>query len=269
MASTSLRGALERQVAAATGRPGRIPRVVHLTWKTRDVPERFAPFVRSWRERNPGLEVRLWSDEDLRRLIAENHTWFLPTFDAYPNKINRVDAGRFFVLHDYGGMYSDIDIGCREAVPERLWGMQAVVFAAYSMGLTLGNIMAERRHPLLAEVIAHLPDTAGRQYALSPYLSVMLSTGPLAFTRVFESFPARGDVLVVGWFEWARTFSWVHSESWHGWDGRLLKWLYINRRALVLCAKAALPVAALALLVRYKWPLRRGLCVGAGRGHHV
>eukprot|EP00727_Mastigamoeba_balamuthi_P009582 m51a1_g5246 hypothetical protein (272) ;mRNA; f:26420-27388 len=221
---------LERQVASGRGRSGVIPRVVHLTWKTQDIPDKFAPFVRSWREHNPGVEVRLWSDGDLRRLIAENHTWFLPTFDSYPRQINRVDAARFFILHDFGGLYSDIDIGCKEPVPEHLWHRQAVVFAAHSQGLTLGNIMAERRHPLIAEVIASLPEASFHQYVVSPYISVMFSTGPMVLTRVFEAFPARYEVYVVGWTEWARTFSFTDGESWHGWDSRLFKWVYSNRQ---------------------------------------
>eukprot|EP00727_Mastigamoeba_balamuthi_P010449 m51a1_g6026 hypothetical protein (1118) ;mRNA; r:102156-107072 len=228
---------LERQVASGRGRSGHIPHIVHLTWKTQDVPEKFVPFVRSWKEHNPGIEVRLWSDGDLRRLIAENHTWFLPTFDSYPRQINRVDAARFFILHDFGGLYSDIDIGCKEHVPEHLWHKQAVVFAAHSFGLTLGNIMAERSHPLISDVIANLPRTARRQYAVSPYISVMFSTGPLAFTRVYEEFPAHDEVHVVGWAEWDRKFSFTDGESWHGWDGRFFKWTETNRRALMLILK--------------------------------
>eukprot|EP00727_Mastigamoeba_balamuthi_P009581 m51a1_g5245 hypothetical protein (331) ;mRNA; f:20654-21733 len=259
---------LERQVASGRGRSGVIPRVVHLTWKTQDVPDKFAPFVRSWREHNPGVEVRLWSDGDLRRLIAENHTWFLPTFDSYPRQINRVDAARFFILHDFGGLYSDIDIGCKEPVPEHLWHRQAVVFAAHSMGLTLGNIMAERRHPLVSEVLANLPGTAGRQYVVSPYVSVMFSTGPMAFTRVYEEFPARDEVHVVGWAQWDRTFSFTDGESWHGWDGRFFKWAETNRRALILAVKVAIPVAALAMLLWIEYRVMRSRRGQEDRVHH-
>lgn len=45
----------------------------------------------------------------MRDLIVTDYSWFLETFDNYSNKINRIDASRFFVLHKYGGIYVDLD----------------------------------------------------------------------------------------------------------------------------------------------------------------
>lgn len=61
---------------------------------------------------NPDWEYILWTDEDLRNLIKNDYSWFLETYDGYPHHIQRVDAGRYFLMHKYGGVYADLDMQC-------------------------------------------------------------------------------------------------------------------------------------------------------------
>jgi len=39
------------------------------------------------------------------QLIRDKYPWFLGTFKGYPHGIQRADALRYFVLHEYGGVY--------------------------------------------------------------------------------------------------------------------------------------------------------------------
>ncbi len=39
---------------------------------------------------------------------------FLPTYLAYPYQIQRADAIRYFILYHHGGVYIDLDMGCRK-----------------------------------------------------------------------------------------------------------------------------------------------------------
>src|SRR4051812_26017051 len=57
-------------------------------------------------------EYMLWTDASSREFIAKHYSWFLDTFDAYKYSIQRADAIRYFVLHRFGGIYLDLDIGC-------------------------------------------------------------------------------------------------------------------------------------------------------------
>lgn len=43
----------------------------------------------------------------------EHYPWFLPTYLSYPYNIQRVDVLRYFILHKLGGVYIDLDMGCR------------------------------------------------------------------------------------------------------------------------------------------------------------
>ena len=47
-----------------------IPSAIHQTWKTAEVPARFAAFARSWRTHHPRWSWRMWSDADLRAFLA-------------------------------------------------------------------------------------------------------------------------------------------------------------------------------------------------------
>jgi len=98
--------------------PQTIPKIIHHTYVNESaLPWRLSmfrqtwPFVlsRAWQQPG-GWSSMFWSDDDNRKLIRDNYPWFLETYDSYEEVISRVDAARIFMLHKYGGVYSDLDI---------------------------------------------------------------------------------------------------------------------------------------------------------------
>ena len=69
----------------------------------------------------PRSEYILWTDVTSRKFIATNYPWFLSTFDNYPYPIQRADAIRYFVLHSFGGIYMDLDVGCQRNMDPLLY----------------------------------------------------------------------------------------------------------------------------------------------------
>jgi mannosyltransferase OCH1-like enzyme len=104
-----------------------IPRVLHQTWKDADVPERWRPLQRTWREHHPDWDHRFWTDADLRDLVAEHYPWFLEAYDAYDHAISRVDAARYFLLHRHGGVYVDLDFESLRSLDGLLVGHSLVL----------------------------------------------------------------------------------------------------------------------------------------------
>lgn len=114
-------------------RPLVIPKIIHQTYKTEDIPEIWREPQRSCLELHPDYEYKvgsipllgaktmkltgcapqLWTDEKAREFIAKEYPWFLETFDNYPYPIQRADSIRYFVLSHYGGVYLDLDDVCR------------------------------------------------------------------------------------------------------------------------------------------------------------
>jgi inositol phosphorylceramide mannosyltransferase catalytic subunit len=43
----------------------------------------------SWKVKNPDWRYILWTDDDNRKLIQSDFSWFLSTYDAMPDNINR------------------------------------------------------------------------------------------------------------------------------------------------------------------------------------
>lgn len=107
----------------------KIPRIIHQTWKTEVLPERWVAVRESCERLHPTRpapnlgqvtvldsaadslpiaeraeddgkwEYMLWTDESSRAFIEKEYSWFLPTFDGYRYGIQRADVIRYFVLH--------------------------------------------------------------------------------------------------------------------------------------------------------------------------
>lgn len=95
---------------AGIARDAHVPRRIFQTWKTKaSLPANYAAWSASLRRAHPGWQYVLWDDADNRAFIAARFAWFLPTYDAYPREIFRVDAARLFFLYAIGGLYADLD----------------------------------------------------------------------------------------------------------------------------------------------------------------
>ncbi len=174
----------------------KIPALLHQTWKNDDVPDQFSEYVQSWKSNHPDWHYRLWTDQDNRRLIADEYAWFLETYDNYPAAIQRADVIRYFILHKFGGMYVDLDFMCRKPLDSLFEGRDCLVGLEppqhcrhHGIPNLLCNALmaAVPGHPFFECVIQRLPGFVGYVENKEPILS---STGPIMMSRVFEDFGA-------------------------------------------------------------------------------
>ncbi|MBL9081547.1 MAG: hypothetical protein JNK76_07060 [Planctomycetales bacterium] len=180
-----------------------IPKILHQTWKDRDVPRVFEDYVASWKTNHPDWEYRLWTDDDNRRLIADDYPWFLATYDRYPKPIQRADAVRYFMLHKYGGLYVDLDFLSFSSITPLLSGRECVLGVEPPEHcrqfkvpqLVCNALMASvPKHPFFETVMRELPNFVDHVECDQPELS---STGPLMLTRVYEDFAAKDTMDVL------------------------------------------------------------------------
>jgi mannosyltransferase OCH1-like enzyme len=106
--------------------PLKIPRIIHQTWKTPDLPDKWQPLQQSWKEKHPTWEYRFTTDADNRHFFEQNYPGFLPVYDAYPLDINRAEAYRYFAMYHYGGVYVDMDFEALRPIDELLRDRQIV-----------------------------------------------------------------------------------------------------------------------------------------------
>ncbi|HEX9105675.1 MAG TPA: glycosyltransferase [Longimicrobiales bacterium] len=210
-----------------------IPAIVHQTWKTADVPERFRAAASSWRRLHPAWEYRFWTDADIDRFVRERFPRLLPLFAAYADAIQRVDAFRYLVLYDQGGLYADLDIECLRPFDD-LRRHQVVLPVTAPVGLSNDLMLAQPGHPLFLAAIEALPLSFRRwQHPWIPrHLRVLAGTGSLHLTRVYRQSARGDDVVLLSPGEYssqdrrvARVYH-LPGNTWAGWDTRLLSGAY-------------------------------------------
>jgi mannosyltransferase OCH1-like enzyme len=86
-----------------------IPRVIHQTYKTKNLPEDLLHWHGKVIKLHPNWQVHLWTDEDNLRLVEEHFPHLLEAYNKLPYTIMRVDMVRYMYMVVYGGIYVDLD----------------------------------------------------------------------------------------------------------------------------------------------------------------
>ncbi|WP_421914830.1 glycosyltransferase [Mesorhizobium sp.] len=165
-----------------------IPPILHQTWKTDSIPIRFQGYVESWKKHNPDWTMMFWSDRKLLEFVAEHYPHLLAVYCSYSQGVERADAGRYMLLHHFGGVYADIDCEC--AAPfDPIMGEERIVLCkepdshalvqASFRGLPYlifnGTIASPPGHPFWLHVLSMLPGLANAK-------EVIDATGPCMLT---------------------------------------------------------------------------------------
>ncbi|KAH9811140.1 family 32 glycosyltransferase [Melampsora americana] len=165
-----------------------IPKIIHQTWKTEKIPDRWLPVRSTCAALHSDWEYVLWTDQSGRELIQTHYPWFLDTFDGYKYPIQRADAVRYFVLHQYGGVYMDLDIGCLRPMDSLISNPSFDLLLPQTIPVGVSNdlMFSSVGHPFMEYVINHL-QYFDHDYILN-YPTVMFSTGPMALSAFYSQF---------------------------------------------------------------------------------
>jgi len=86
-----------------------IPKIIHQTWKTKELPDKLKKWHRKIIELHPGWEIKLWTDENNLNLVKERFPHLLNIYQALEYNIMRVDMIRYMYMLEFGGYYLDLD----------------------------------------------------------------------------------------------------------------------------------------------------------------
>lgn len=183
----------------------------------------------------------LWTDASSREFIAKEYPWFLDTFDDYTYPIQRADVIRYFVLHHYGGVYLDLDVGCLRSL-DTLLTYPVILPKTIPVGVSNDLMFAEKGHPFMAQTIHNLV-TFDHSWYLN-YPTVMFSTGPMFLSAQYGIWTAAhpllpdqpgGDVRVLPKALYGKNarpdeaphafFSHFYGSSWHSDDAAFVGFL--------------------------------------------
>jgi hypothetical protein len=113
------------------------PRLIHQTWKTEDLSgiREFDLCSESWKRHHPGYEYRFWTDRDNQAFVESEFGSYHDTWSSFDKNIKRLDALRYMWMHEYGGIYADLDMECLQSLDpllERHRGREIILFCDLS-----------------------------------------------------------------------------------------------------------------------------------------
>ena len=173
-----------------------IPRLIHQTAKTSDIPEQWRRLAQKTRDLHPGWTYRLWTDEDNLAFVKSEFPEFLRVYQGLPKPIMRADVIRYLWMFRLGGMYLDLDYELLKPFDP---GAHPVVLpketnAGLGRPLILGNCFfaSEPGHKLwkfmIDDLMARPPGPASGD-------DILHATGPMFVTRIYQQHQAElGDV---------------------------------------------------------------------------
>ena len=198
-----------------------------------DLSQELQEAQQSWRLLNKQFNYTLWNESMVEELLREKYQYLEDLYYSYDRWIHKVDMARYLIIHQYGGIYADIDIECKSDMFKVYMRFPAttgvVMYYTSPLGVSNDFFIAKPKHPFMTAVIRGLR-TSYRWYVL-PFFTEMFSTGPIYLSARFWSFSMRYDMIVL---QDTRSFL-VHrtGTSWHEADTKLLWWMFLNTEVVV------------------------------------
>ncbi len=156
--------------------------------RTNLIPEKWKSSKQAWIDHHPSCSYILWDDDMLDELMKRFYPEFLDMYYEYPYPIQRVDTGRTFILHRYGGVYSDLDLEPKTNLWNLFSGREDVYLVQDSgryTNMLMGSPINSCFWPKLWEEFRH-PTIAW--WANMHHFYIQTTTGPLALDRVAKSY---------------------------------------------------------------------------------
>ena len=172
-----------------------IPRRLHQTYLDTNIPNNYHEHIKSWIENHPDWEYYFWTDRDGERLIRERYPQYAAMFASYQHPLMKSDAIRYFVLHQFGGVYADMDVRSLKPIEPFLRANTCIVVPEpyvqtklpFNRPMTITNafMASTSNHPFLTYLIDRLV-AANRPFKSS--VAVLEGTGPFLLNSTFVEY---------------------------------------------------------------------------------
>ncbi len=161
----------------------RIPKIIHQIWLGGPLPARYKEIQKTWAEKHPDWEYRLWTDADAKVFPMKNRA----LFETATNWGEKADIFRYEILSQFGGLYVDTDFECLRPfdILHKLCdfyiGLDTIEKQFQSPRLLNGLLACSPHHPIIEKCLSTMSgDGARDNHDLIQY-----RTGPGLVTRTF------------------------------------------------------------------------------------
>ncbi|KAL3880253.1 hypothetical protein ACJMK2_032502 [Sinanodonta woodiana] len=176
--------------------PLKVENIIHQVWigKTNDsFPVEFKNFVSSFKTNHPNYVYMFWTEKAAKTFVEDKFPNMLYFYENYVQNLQRADAIRYMILHEYGGIYADLDIVSLRPLDPILRKYFCIIaqephfhpiFYNNFYGLASNALMACRRHhPFMKIMVENLP-------SFSVFGDELDSTGPRLVTLLHRNYVA-------------------------------------------------------------------------------
>jgi mannosyltransferase OCH1-like enzyme len=241
-----------------------IPKIIHQTWKTTDIPDEWRSAVHHCKTVNKGFEYILWTDETMDTFVKENYPNFYKIYKSYKYNIQRCDAFRYLVLYKYGGVYIDMDIVCKQNLNNFLhYDLVLAQSSNIETSFTNSFFMSIPNHPFFKYCIDNLGENVNSYQYFGKHLHVMNSTGPLFLNKMINNYGKMKDVYILTKKEFAGDcnicnettckggtyFNHTQGGTWNEIDSRIYNFVLCNKKKILALILICLLIF---ILVRYR-----------------
>ena len=187
----------------------KIPKIIHQTWKSKDIPDKYKDFVNSWKKLHPDWEYRLYDDEDCLQLVKTYYPQFLNTYLQLPTPVMKADMFRYLAVHQFGGLYADLDTKAFKSFNELLTGDYDMIVG---LEIDFNNLrfskfnpiyksyykkhkvdkqyvqyafLATPKNPILYEIVENIHKIKSKKK--NTHLDTFIGTGPAIFSRIVHA----------------------------------------------------------------------------------
>jgi len=185
-----------------------------------------------WKRLYPNYKIRLWTDEDLEKLIDLNEYKYLKTiYKTYPYSIQRADLARLIILHNQGGIYADLDVfPCSSNIENiLLTNISFLIPRSYTGSALINHFLISQKSSIIIDFILHQVSQVKfyKRIFILPYLQVF-STGSLFLTNVIKNYiqlfnnTNTNDLWIMSENDITNYVEHYKGRSWHSFDGFIL-----------------------------------------------
>lgn len=174
----------------------RIPKILHIVW-VGDESRRPDNCIRTWIDRNPGWQVRIWGNRELMETPWTNSRHIQAMSKREWNGV--ADLMRWEILYRHGGFAVDADSVCVRPLPD--WLLECEAFACWENELArpgliaAGYVASVAGNPFLARIIEdiHRQDSVVHDMAWK-------TVGPQRLTEAYRKYRYSGLTLLPSHF---------------------------------------------------------------------
>jgi len=166
-----------------------IPKIIHQTWKTNDIPNNWKNAVESCKKKYNDYQYILWTHETMETFVKNEYPDFYNVYMSYKNDVQRCDSFRYLILYKYGGIYLDLDIVCKKNF-DILLKYDLVIARSPNNKFQITNsfYMATPNHPFIKFCINNLPSYKDSFKYFGNHWHIMNSTGPWFLTKMINKY---------------------------------------------------------------------------------